>query len=312
MVDFVDELYRYGDKYNPIVKGDSVWIRCPFHGNGQERTQSCRINIVKGKFPAGFFYCYGCGKHGSWNDLAEVMPGITLLTDEEIKHQELIVSKLTPQQKFDLLGEDSVTGIDFNFSIDWKEDQIWRKINGKLLKAIGAKKYYNPQIKTNQIFLPCYQNKELKGGIKAVLERLPGQKGYFNTPGAWVKKTLFPYDFTKKFMKKRANIVALVEGPRDALNMIQGGFPALAILGSKNWSTIKRDLVLLLDPDLVILAFDSDEAGQSAFSTVYDSFTGFQNLIKLNFKENQDPGDLTLEQTKKLYKKFLKLSKSTL
>lgn len=307
MVDFIEELQRYTDAE---IKGNDAWIRCPFHGGGHERTPSCRINLIKGKYPAGFFYCYGCGKHGLWNDLAQVISGLTPLSDSEIKHQELIITKLTPQQRNSLLGYDENEMVDFSSMIDWNKNKIWRKINGNLLNEIGAKKFYNKSFNTNQIFLPCYQNGKLNGGIKGVLERLPGQHGYFNTAGPWVKKTLFPYDFTKKFMKSHGNIVALVEGPRDALNLLQGGYPALAILGSKNWSNVKRDLILMLDPDLIVLAFDNDEAGQSAFVTVQESFKDVTNMIKLDFKEGQDPGDLTLDEIHKYYKKSLNLVNS--
>lgn len=305
MTNFIEELERFAYNYSPIVKGNTVWIKCPFHSQGQERTPSCCINLIKSKYPAGFWYCFGCGKHGTWNDLCLSIPGLTPLTDEEIKHQDLIITNLTPQQKQELLGVNSIDFIKTNTAIPWNKEDTWRKINGKLLNKIGATKFYNEDIKISQLFLPCKQNNIIQGGIKAMLERKPGQHGYFNTPGAWVKKTLFPYDFTKGFMKTHGNIVALVEGPRDALNLIQGNFPALAILGSKNWSNFKRDLVFSLNPDYIVLAFDNDEAGQLASSSVYDSIKDYQNIVKLKFKPGQDPGDLTLEEIRRYYNKVL-------
>lgn len=306
MIDFLREIQTYGAQFDPTVKGSDVWIKCPFHGHGQERTPSCRINLVKGKYPAGFFYCYGCGKHGHWNDLIEGIPKLTPLDDEEIKHQETIITRLTPDQRASLLEEDTGEYIDFNSMINWNKNQIWRKINGKLLNSIGAKKFFNPKINTNQLFLPCYQNKKFRGGIKAVIERVPGQIGYFNTSGNWVKKSLFPYDYTKSIMKQAGNFVTLVEGPRDALNLLQGGIPALAILGSQNWSKDKLNLVYLLNPDLIVLAFDNDEAGNKATQKISNSFLDKSQLLQLQFKPGQDPGDLTIEEIHQYHKKILK------
>lgn len=306
-MDFLQELQQKASFYEPKVKGTDCWIKCPFHSKGQERTASCRINLVKtARYPAGFFYCYGCGVHGNWNDLAEKL-GLELLTEEEEAHQDLIITKLTPAEKSALLGTEEAEIMNFKAMVDWNPKKVWRKINGQLLRDLGAKKFYNKAFNYNQIFLPCYQHKELVGGIKAVLERVGNAPAYFNTAGPWVKRALFPYDFTRRFMLSHGNIVALVEGPRDALNLLQGGFPALAILGSKNWSTYKAELVTALDPDLIVLAFDNDNAGISATESVSESFKDYTNVIQLTFKEGQDPGDLTLEEIQKYYKKVLKL-----
>lgn len=308
MIDFLRELQTYAYKYDPQLKSDNCcWMKCPFHGGGKERTPSFRINLQKGKYPIGYFYCYGCNKHGLWNDLAAVIPGLSLIEGEELKSQELLMTKLTPQQRSSLYSEDLQESIDFKSMVEWDEKEIWRKINGSLLYKIGGKKFYNKVTKMNQLFLPCYQNKKLRGGIRCVIDRQPGQKGYFNTSGPWVRKTLFPYDFVKEYYKERNKILALVEGPRDALNMIQYGFPALAILGAHNWSQLKADLVSLLNPNLLVFAFDSDEAGELAFENVQKSFEGFPNTLKLKFKEGQDPGDLTEEEVHKYYEKLKRM-----
>lgn len=308
MIDFIRELETYASQYDPQIKTDGcVWIKCPFHGGGHERTASCRINLQKGKYPIGYWYCYGCGKHGLWNDLAQAISGLSLMTEREVKDQKLLMTKLTPQQRAALYEEKECEDINFSSMIDWPIKDIWRGINGKLIHDIGGKLYYNKQTKLNQLFLPCYQNKELKGGIRCVLHREQGQKGYFNTAGPWVKKALFPYDYVKSIYKERGGFIALVEGPRDALNMLQYGFPALAILGSHNWSQFKTDLVLLLNPSKIIFAFDNDEAGNLALEQISPYFKGYQDVLQLQFKEGQDPGALTGEEVEKYYRKIKKL-----
>ena len=36
------------------------WIKCPFHGNGQERTPSCNLDPEQSRY-----YCFGCHSTGS-------------------------------------------------------------------------------------------------------------------------------------------------------------------------------------------------------------------------------------------------------
>lgn len=306
MIDFLQELQTYADKYDPHTKGNDVWIKCPFHGGGQERTPSCRINLTKGKYPVGFWYCYGCGKHGSWNDLAQAIPGLTLMNSQEIKDQDLVMTKLSPAQIASLYGNEINEQVDFNMMVDWDKNTPWRGISGDLLYKLGSKLSCNKRTKDLQLFLPCYQNNELRGGINCRLQKVQGLVSYMNTAGPWVKKTLFPYDYVKKIYRK-TNVIALVEGPRDALNLIDNGFPALAILGSQNWSSMKENLVRVLDPKILVLAFDADEAGEHAYETVRESFKDLTNICKLQFKDGQDPGDLTRTEIRKYLRKVCSL-----
>ena len=306
MINFSEELLQNADRFDPIIKGDSVWIKCPFHNEGRERTPSCRINLVKGKYPAGFFYCYGCGEHGNWNKLAEKIGNLPLLEGQSKREQEASsIRTLTSKEKDELFSENSCN-FDFEMSVPWEENRIWRNISGKLIKAIGGRLFYNEKLKSQNLFLPCYQNNELRGGIQALMEKPKGMSCYRNTEGSWVKKSWFLYDYQKERIKKKDNILAIVEGPRDALNFTQYGFPAVAILGSKNWSSFKSSLIQLLEPKLVVLALDPDEAGQSAFKTIQSDLENCCNLLKIEFHGEEDPGNLESSKIKKLYQKCLK------
>ena len=55
----------------------------------------------------------------------------------------------------------------------------------------------------------------------------------------------------------------MVEGPRDALHLAEYGIPALAILGGSSvWDNAKAELLMQLEPSLVVLAFDPDKVGR--------------------------------------------------
>lgn len=40
-------------------RGGNKWVKCPFHGGGNERTPSCKLDDTKGTF-----YCFGCHESG--------------------------------------------------------------------------------------------------------------------------------------------------------------------------------------------------------------------------------------------------------
>jgi len=49
-------------------RGSADWIKCPFHGGGNERTPSCKLNSESGSY-----YCFGCHEHGSMFDFVMKM-----------------------------------------------------------------------------------------------------------------------------------------------------------------------------------------------------------------------------------------------
>jgi len=295
----IDEILK-ATEYAPTIKGNSAWIKCPFHGGGHERTPSCRINLEKGKYPIGFYYCYGCSSHGTWNTLAEKLH-LAKIDTEELELQSPSVSK----SKLDaLLQEDKVLNtLDMSLAVDFESSENWRGISGVTLNNIGAKLCPDLRFKDTFVYLPCIQLGKEVGNIKAVMQRKPGQLGYINSGGEWAKKGLFPYDYVR-LMLKSVNVLALVEGPRDALNLIQYGMPALAILGSQNWSQYKAELVELLNPDKIVLMFDGDEAGNRAYEKVVAYFKYFDknSLLRFNFDKDKDPADLKKEEVENLIK----------
>ena len=60
--------------YIPIVtRSGRNWAKCPFHGNGNERTPSFAINDRD-----GFYHCFGCGESGDMFTFVEKMDHVTL------------------------------------------------------------------------------------------------------------------------------------------------------------------------------------------------------------------------------------------
>ena len=51
--------------------GGQYWVKCPFHGGGNEKTASCKLNIERGTY-----YCFGCRETGDIFTLIEKKEGL--------------------------------------------------------------------------------------------------------------------------------------------------------------------------------------------------------------------------------------------
>lgn len=264
--------------FRSLVKDSSVFICCPFHG---EREPSCSVNLHNPNLSPGTFHCFGCGEKGGWNKLADA-----LKVDFKINEKDMAAT-LRASIKYDnsnpLLIEtgsvdDFVKSLNFDAYTDWPVGMRWRRIKYEFLKLVDARMIY--EFDEQKLFLPVKVNNKLVGGIRASIE----YKKYLTTTGNWVKdRGLFPFDVTKEMMdnpKWKKKFVVLVEGPRDVARLISVGIPALAILGSRQWSSRKTDLLLSINDDdfEVLTMFDADHGGKVARELVESNI---RDLIKV-------------------------------
>ena len=61
------------------TKGGSKWVKCPFHGGGNEKTASCKIDDDRGTF-----YCFGCHESGDIFSLVMKKEGLDFSSAVEI------------------------------------------------------------------------------------------------------------------------------------------------------------------------------------------------------------------------------------
>jgi hypothetical protein len=259
--------------------------------------------------PSGFFKCYSCQEEGKWSKLASRLNLDTLGDNGKDYVEEKVTYQLSDDDRKALYEEDEQNEVpEPHELVPWASGH-WRGINRKLVRAVGGCEYVDIHAKFQRLmlYLPCNINGEHVGGIKAIIERqYKKQLAYINTAGRWSREVgLFPYDYTKRFMRKtKCSVLMLGEGPRDALNPLQWGIPALSILGTHSWSEAKAELVLALDPELIVFAFDPDDAGAKATEVIYDSFKGEVPIARLNLPPKMDPGKFKERQIIQIKKRF--------
>lgn len=295
----VERLIRELERLNPgfglRVTPSAAWIRCPNpdHKQGNERTPSLRINFNANQAPIGAFNCFGCSYSGSWNDLARK---VKVSRFSSIYERDVV--DLPHEVDEELLGESEPS--EMIGGMLWPKQTEWRGIPGKLINAIGGRHYFDHAIQLPRLYLPVEVQERHVGGIRCLLEPDPNKQilKYQNTPGRWVKKNLFPYDYVAAM---EPTFVVLCEGPRDALNLLAHKVPALCNLGSANsWSEDKISLLLDLDLSLVALGFDPDDAGKEATQKIKDDLHSWIPTKRLKLPEDTDPGKLNRRQIRRL------------
>ena len=293
IVELIETELRKRPLVDPEYRGKHMWIRCPYHGGGRERTGSLRIRMAsEGGFQAGEFKCFGCQTKGKWNDLAATL--------------KLRQTKLSDQApggaNFSFSDADEHELPDLSKMQPWPESQPWRTITGETLTKLQARMLVHRN--HLMVYLPVFVQGEYVGGIKAELVKPKNAKkikfrSYVNEPGPWVDHALFNYDNARRMHGP----LWVVEGPRDAAKLLQLGARVVALMGS-NVTKDKLRLIEAMDPPLVIRATDPDAAGRKASIAIRDGLR-YIYTIRVKFPEGKDPANLTEKSYRRYCKQYL-------
>lgn len=258
--------------------------------------------------------CFGCkastAKNGGWNGLAKML-GLAEI-DGSMSQVTTFVARQVDKKVFDPQAgwelDDLLEEWDCGFATAWPRDVGWRGLPGWLVNAVGGMLAFDERQDQQVCLLPQYNDRVLVGAVKAVCRvKKTTRVKYLSSPGTWVKTdALMFFHIVKLMLAERTDrSIFLVEGSRDALRLIGCGFPALAILGTNNWSEEKRDLLMTLDPDRVFLAFDNDNAGREATKLVLPTLKGYTNTTVIKWENDKDdPGAVDIEQIRKWRKQY--------
>lgn len=289
------ELQRHTRKMH---HGTRAILHCPWHS---DRTPSLIVNLAPtAKGGVGSYYCFGCrassSSHGGWNGLATAL-GLACITDEG--------SQVTSWVPTPVVVEDVVWTLpslaehwNCGLYVPWPGERRWRGVPGWLMRATGAHLAFDERTEEPVALLPQWGHAgALQGAVKALCEPRRGTLKYRSSPGAWVRdRALYPLHLVRALHARAASRdLFLVEGPRDAIRLLGCGLPALALLGTNNWSDAKRDAVLALDPDRIFLALDNDRAGRDATSVILPTLEGAEVHVVEWSVEGDDPGACSSE-----------------
>lgn len=252
----------------------------------------------------GRFFCFGCGIRGrDWNGLAKYLQ-VDKLAEENLPD---------PFETFalDLKSHIRKAMLEFELPWDlepWKGDYTHDKKSGVIiaeetLEALDACRRFDDIYNCYRIFFPVRQYDELFGWVSRRLDKKkkgkPYKKKYLNAPDMQSKKILFPLDTVERM---DSNVVVLVEGPLDAVRLLNFDIPALAIMGTKNYSPDNRIDLLNLGVERVVLAMDSDSSGRKARAEIGPSLSEMFEVEDFYPPNKMDPGNMPLSRMKRLWR----------
>ena len=220
--------------------GTDVFIVCPFH---QDSQPSCVVCVTPGTgVPLGYFNCFGCPEKGPWNKLADAL-GLERMDEDGAGESETYLDRESLEKRRSRVGLSEVSvampeGVPYPY-------RKWRGIPGKVVRAAGGVMAAD-RWGDVYLYLPVEQDvdgrsRELVGVIRARLRKRKGAPSYKLESGSQVKEGgLFPLAAVQRMLKRTdSNVLALVEGQRDALRLIANGIPALSIISTTAWSPEK-------------------------------------------------------------------------
>lgn len=258
-------------KYYRIFEDQELYkIVCPFHG---DLNPSMQINLNK-----SFFYCYGCGIHGSTFELVKAFEP-TLNTFEVYRKVAEIVKGNTGPKNIAASAEPSFKskasyreGIglarDFYYNLpktNWfkvDEDAFGIKMymnkrgfKTSTLNKAQAKATYN---KLYPIVFPMFDNGVFRGYVMRTDDpNVEGERKYMYNKG-FKRRITLPGDY-------KYHTVVLVEGFLDMLKAKQIGIKyVVAVLG---WKLTGEQLEKLKKAGVktIICALDNDDAGNKGY-----------------------------------------------
>jgi 5S rRNA maturation endonuclease (ribonuclease M5) len=303
-------------------KSGEIRAQCPFHvSDNGGFSQTLRINTSPhSKYGIGFFKCYSCSKKGHWNVLAEHL-GIDSITAEPNPELSNILVPLHQEREVKGFDARKLSALPNTFS--WKRsDEI--TISQVALSIVESKLWYRnyvpvPKLGPNgkpvtlpngrfeidyfteelRLWMPVVDDNVVVAHVAALIgERHWWSKKYLNAKGDWPKKFIWPLDQILRKMRDRS-VLAICEGPADALRLIDNGIPAIANLGVAAWTKSKAD-VIAAHYNRVALCFDADDAGAKAQAEVLETFKGLIPASAIKLPPKQDPASLPQPMLNKL------------
>ncbi len=295
------ELSRLGIKFKEDHNSFSIVCPYPHPGGGVNTHLNFRL-----KKDGRTSHCFVCGQKGSWNRHAPTLGGAkfgaTGLVSEEGVHVNLAAALRNRMAETALRDDVDDPEVPEGMT-PWSG--TWRRFSETFLNRAGAMEWNQcTRSKEGRIFwtpriwFPCVQFGSYVGYAARRLDTkdiLP----YYNAPWMKSSEVLFGFDLAREISKESGiTSVALVEGPVDALRLLDAGIPAVAVLGVENLGR-KEALVMAAGFKKVFIVFDNDAPGKKATPDAVQQFSAVLPVEVVCCPEEpyDDPGKFLPEHT---------------
>lgn len=236
------------------VNGPEYSVVCPIH---DDTNPSMGVNVEK-----GVFLCRSCGAKGSLKTLANAI-GVEWnggSTEYSIAMLRKKINSVTEKSEIFRHVESELKR--FNFDHKYWTDPI---PDGRGFSSDIVKKFeFGYDYLNDAVTIPI---RDLSGRFLGVTRRylsFDADKRY-KDPKGFSKGTTLYAAYQSSFVS--SDYLVICEGPLDAVAVWNAGHTAVAQFGS-TLTKMQRYVLDQLSPSVVILAYDSDKAGEKATSRV--------------------------------------------
>ena len=240
-----------------LASGTGTWrtFSCP-NPDHKDEHPSARINVSTGKW-----VCMVCGAKGC--DTKLEIPVEYVL--ERVKNLDFS-SQVKP---------DSLLDIYQGLSDYWLT-----RFKRKTCEVYGFKR----DIETD---MPIYPLHSPEGDFLGIVRRQKESPKYIYPKNAKTSKLLFGYHLVPSHSK-----IVIVEGAPDVAALYEAGVHAVGTFGARLYPAQRR-LIEALQPRLVMVAYDMDQAGYSGSHRAVRSLRGAGLLARrMGWPNYNDPGDM--------------------
>lgn len=258
---FIEDLarvFKFRNLDYDKVKG-MVFLCCPFHSGGQERTASANFSLVNNQRGAkeGDFYCFGCKTSGHISSILTKLFGEKALAQDwvernygnlrgltEEKRESRHIEITEPEEEKPQVFELDERAYEYETTYYAK-----RGIPDELVKRFRLGYLDSPDEAKRKVYMPVFNS---AGEVVFFQTRNIHNKSFYLPKGA--KKVLWGAN------EVTGPSVVVVESIFNALTLWKFGFQAVCVFGTGD--ELIYEQLLELPCRSFIVALDSDEAGQ--------------------------------------------------
>lgn len=311
-IDIINELEDRG--ISGKVVGHNYMFNCPYH---DEKNPSFGISIYGNR--KGLFQCFSCGQKGnffhliSYLDEESFSKTIKSFVREDIDVKSIMnlknhffnnFSKANEREKIRVIKKDFLEKFKKPYGCFFEYLVCKRKLNKDIIREFNILCCDEGKWK-DRVIVPWYDDKKRLIGVDA--------RKIYETDKAYkirkiknsdIGKIVFGIDSIKYNSK-----IVLVEGSFDAMYLRRFGIPSGA-LGTKNINKYQINMLLKKTNEVVLsldgdIPYDSKDNKFISIKKIKEKLSPYFGVEIVKLKENKDPNDLTSEEVRKYYSKYL-------
>lgn len=324
VLEAVELLSKYGFIRTDKIRNNYYSIRCPFHGDGNERRPSCGILLYSetrngSVYPAGFCHCFACGYAKSFPDMLRDLQNIRPFPSELSNLLSEFIDKPIVDDDNMLISHDLYSSLTNKYAIEYVRNLTQPKPSYISEEELEQYRYTVPYMYERRLTDYAIQKYDVgfdakwipkgrKNPVPCITFPVRDQSG--NTLFVYrraIKSKMFsaPEDTQKPLygiyeLKPSANSVILCESCINTITADIYGYDALGLFGTGTPHQFQQ--LRQLGINEFVICTDGDDAGRRGAKRIQRALKDCAIVWTIQMPDGKDLNDLTKKEFDELYK----------